>query len=130
MKNMQHDYILIRNRNKFWNLTNNYLFLYFATNPMEIKLIQIQIKVALYDVIHMADYRMKRHYDPKSSDYVMNKFTIHWLLAFFCQRMSKRTTTNVWNENASIFFLPLIKTMSSTEYYQNTIWKVRWVFFA
>lgn len=77
MKNMQHDYILIRNRNKFWNLTNNYLFLYFATNPMEIKLIQIQIKVALYDVIHMADYRMKRHYDPKSSDYVMNKFTIH-----------------------------------------------------
>ena len=30
-------------------------------------------KKALSDVIHMADFRSKRHFGPKSSDYTMNK---------------------------------------------------------
>ena len=40
---------------------------------------------ALYNVIHMADFRSKRNFGPKSSEYVMNKFTIHRLLEHFCK---------------------------------------------
>ena len=44
---------------------------------------KIQVS-ALYDVIHMADFRSKRHFGPKQPDYVMNKLTIHGVLELFC----------------------------------------------
>ena len=37
----------------------------------------LPIKEALYNVIHMADFRSKRHFGPNSPDYTMNKFTMH-----------------------------------------------------
>ena len=46
-----------------------------------------KFKEALYNVIHMADFRSKRHFDPKPPDYVMNKLTIHRVLELFCKRV-------------------------------------------
>ena len=38
-----------------------------------------------YDVIHMAGFRLKRHFGPKLSNYAMNKFTMHRELELFCK---------------------------------------------
>ena len=46
--------------------------------------IRNRFKEALYDVIHMADFRSKRRFDPKPPHYVMNKLTIHRVLELFC----------------------------------------------
>ena len=39
---------------------------------------------AVYDVIHVADFRSKRHFGQKSSDYVTNKYNLHLSFEFFC----------------------------------------------
>ena len=41
----------------------------------------------LYDDINMADIILKRHFDPKLPNYVMNKLIIHSLLEIFCERV-------------------------------------------
>lgn len=37
--------------------------------------------------INMADISLKRHFDSKLPDYVMNKLIIHSLLEIFCKRV-------------------------------------------
>ena len=43
----------------------------------------IIFKEALFDVIHMADFRLKGNFVPKSSNIAIKNFTIHRLLELF-----------------------------------------------